>query len=365
LDPHDNSGILKYVRIEFPGYEISSGSEINGLTLCSVGDGTTIDYVQVSYSGDDAYEWFGGTVNARHLICLATEDDNFDTDLGYSGMVQYGIIARDSSIVDTDTANGFESDNDGDGSDNEPFTHAIFSNITGIGPSVSDTEPATLRPNHDGGSAMRIRRNSHLQVYNSVFVGFGRGLRLESESGWTAAQSDDLTVQHTVLAGIRNDVFKTDVADGASAVEDWFKETDPVNRWNSVIDDATELMLADPFNYTSRDFMPDPASVLLGGSYWDPALGFGDLDLQGPVSAGNYPNPFSGTTTIEITLDKASEVRAMVYDITGKLVANLYEGKMYAGTETLEFDATELPRGIYIGKVITDDKESTFKMIAR
>ena len=138
-----------------------------------------------------------------------------------------------------------------------------------------------------------------------------------------------------------------------------------MNRWNSVYDDASELMLADPFNYDSRDFMPDASSMLLGGSYWDPSLGFGDLEQPEPISVSNYPNPFYGTTTIEVTLDKVSEVRAMVYDITGKLVVSLYEGKMVAGTKTLVFDATELPQGVYIGKVVTDDAQKTFKMIAR
>ncbi len=65
---NDNSGIMKYVRIEFPGIAFQPNNEINGLTFGGVGDGTTIDYVQVSYSGDDSYEWFGGFVNAKHLV---------------------------------------------------------------------------------------------------------------------------------------------------------------------------------------------------------------------------------------------------------------------------------------------------------
>ena len=64
----DNSGILRYVRIEFPGIAYAPDNEINGLTLGGVGRGTTIEYVQVSFCGDDAYEWFGGTVNAKYLI---------------------------------------------------------------------------------------------------------------------------------------------------------------------------------------------------------------------------------------------------------------------------------------------------------
>ena len=99
-DNNDNSGSLKYVRIEFPGYAYQQDKEINGLTLGSVGAATQIEYVQVSFSNDDAYEWFGGTVNARHLVSYRNLDDDFDTDYGYSGNVQFGLIVRDPNIAD-------------------------------------------------------------------------------------------------------------------------------------------------------------------------------------------------------------------------------------------------------------------------
>ena len=90
-DDADNSGILQYVRIEFPGIPLTStqNSEINGLTLYSVGSGTTIDHIQVSYSGDDSYEWFGGTVNCKYLVAMRSLDDVFDTDNGYRGKLQF------------------------------------------------------------------------------------------------------------------------------------------------------------------------------------------------------------------------------------------------------------------------------------
>ena len=72
---NDNSGTLKYVRIEFAGYVFSENNELNGLTMGGVGSGTTIDYVQVSYSNDDSFEWFGGSVNCKHLVAFAGLDD--------------------------------------------------------------------------------------------------------------------------------------------------------------------------------------------------------------------------------------------------------------------------------------------------
>ncbi|HMX39402.1 MAG TPA: T9SS C-terminal target domain-containing protein, partial [Saprospiraceae bacterium] len=82
--PDDNSGILRYVRVEYPGIAFQPNNEINGITLGAVGNKTIMDYVQVSYSGDDAFEWFGGTVNAKHLIAYRSLDDDFDTDNGFS-----------------------------------------------------------------------------------------------------------------------------------------------------------------------------------------------------------------------------------------------------------------------------------------
>lgn len=138
-DDTDNSGILSYVRIEFAGYPFQKDKEINGLTLGSVGSGTKIDHVQVSYSNDDSFEWFGGTVNCDHLIAFKGWDDDFDTDNGFCGFVQFGLAVRDSRIADTSQSNGFESDNCADGAQVSPYTTATFSNITFVGPLADDS----------------------------------------------------------------------------------------------------------------------------------------------------------------------------------------------------------------------------------
>lgn len=133
-DAADNSGVLKYVRIEYAGIEYSADNEINGLTLGGVGNGTTLDYIQVYRSGDDAFEWFGGTVNAKHLLAVATWDDDFDTDFGYAGNVQFALAQRASTMADQSGSNGFESDNNSTGTDQTPKTSAVFSNVTILGP---------------------------------------------------------------------------------------------------------------------------------------------------------------------------------------------------------------------------------------
>ena len=267
-DDNDNSGTLKYVRIEFAGYEISTGSEINGLTLCSVGRATTIDHIQVSYSGDDAYEWFGGTVNAKYLISYKTEDDDFDTDNGFRGMVQYGVALRTNDIVDTDAANTFESDNDAAGSTAEPFTHAVFSNISAFGPAITATNPTTLQAKHADGSGFRIRRNSRLQIYNTAILGWGKGVRIESDGTQTAANSDLMTIQNCIIAGIRGDNFIQDAnatVMTAATMETWFKAA---TRKNQVLAANVDVKITDPFNFASPNFQPATGSPVLNASYW-------------------------------------------------------------------------------------------------
>ncbi|MDR2498355.1 MAG: Ig-like domain-containing protein [Tannerellaceae bacterium] len=222
-DDNDNSGVLKYVRIEFGGYPYGLDNEINGLTLGSVGRATTIDHVQVSYSGDDSFEWFGGTVNAKHLVAFHGWDDDFDTDFGYSGKLQFLLAVRDPKLADQSNSNGFESDNNASGSTQEPYTSAIFSNVTVIGPLGQDPlfENKTAYINgYEWGSAtdaafpirtgifqaaMQIRRNSHISCFNSVFAGFPVGLMISNDGrgdSQGAAARGELIVSNVVFAGM-------------------------------------------------------------------------------------------------------------------------------------------------------------------
>jgi hypothetical protein len=99
---NDNSGIMRYCRIEFAGIAAEPGSEINGLTLGGVGVGTTLEFIQISYANDDAFELFGGTVNLKNLVSYAASDDDLDFDFGYTGRIQYAVVQRRPEIADTD-----------------------------------------------------------------------------------------------------------------------------------------------------------------------------------------------------------------------------------------------------------------------
>ncbi|MDO9039939.1 MAG: T9SS C-terminal target domain-containing protein, partial [Bacteroidota bacterium] len=261
----DNSGVLAYVRIEFPGYEVATGSEVNGLTLNSVGNGTRIEYVQVSYSGDDGFEWFGGAVNAKYLISYRTEDDDFDTDNGFSGMVQFGLILRDPAIVDTDTANAFESDNNSSGTELTPLTKAIFSNISAFGAS-KDLATYTSNPqNHKDGAAMRIRRASRISIYNSLFLGWGRGVRLESSPTHAAAIAGELVLKNNIIGGIYGNKYGDASTMTVAQIESWY--LDAANKNKMLATDA-EAKIANPFNLSSPNFQPQAGSPVFNGSYW-------------------------------------------------------------------------------------------------
>jgi hypothetical protein len=211
-DPHDNSGILKYVRVEFAGIEYSTDNEINGITLGSIGDATVIDYVQVSYSGDDSFEWFGGTVNAQHLIAYHGWDDDFDTDNGFSGKVQFALSVRNPKLGDKSASNSFESDNNASGSSEAiPLTGAVFANVSIFGP-VANTSSYTDQAGVEGSSAnarfqaaLHLRRSTSLSIFNSLAAAFPVGVIIEGTASQALANSGGLNVANTVFAGnIRN-----------------------------------------------------------------------------------------------------------------------------------------------------------------
>ena len=174
-DDNDNSGIMQYVRIEYAGVALSPNNEINGLTFGGVGRGTTIDHIMVSYSNDDSYEWFGGTVDAKYLIAFRGIDDDFDTDNGYSGRLQFGIGLRDKAVADISGSKAFESDNDANASNNTPQTKPTFMNFTCT--AGGDTVTNSLYT-----AGAHIRRWSHMNLYNSIVMGYPQGFLIDANS---------------------------------------------------------------------------------------------------------------------------------------------------------------------------------------
>ena len=278
-DDNDNSGTLKYVRIEFAGYAFQPDKEINSLTMAAVGRGTTIDHIQVAYAKDDAYEWFGGTVNCKFLIAYKTQDDDFDTDNGYSGKVQFGLIMRDSVIADISNSEAFESDNNATGTTATPKTTAIFSNITAIGPraTLSNIGNSLFR------GAAHIRRNTGISIFNSIIMGWPRGIEIDASSGTSTAlniEDSTLRLRNITLAG--NTVnTRFSGTGGATITNDatfasWF-----TNSYynNDILTNVSDARLIQPYNYAAPDPTPfatnstgggGNAKINTGGGFTDP-----------------------------------------------------------------------------------------------
>ncbi len=293
----DNSGILRYVRIEYAGYAFLPDKEINSLTFGGVGNGTIVDHIQVSYSNDDSFEWFGGTVNCTHLISYRALDDDFDSDNGYSGKVQFGIIIRDSAVADISKAEGFESDNDANGSQLKPQTKAVFSNITVLGPKAE--------LNNIGNSLFlagaQIRRNSSLSLFNSIIMGWPTGILIDASKGSPTDKNigAGLDIQNNIIAGCPVPIgyaASTSQPTGATAATmlAWFNTP---AFGNTIVPKNSDVKLGDAFNYSKPDVNPLAGSIALTGASFSNSLlksGFSPVTYRG--AAGLNDTWYKGWT---------------------------------------------------------------------
>jgi hypothetical protein len=269
-DDADNSGIIRYVRIEYAGYAFLPDKELNGLTLGGVGSGTTIDYVQVSYANDDSFEWFGGSVNAKHLIAYKGLDDDFDMDNGYSGKIQFGISLRDSTIADISGSNGLEIDNDAAGSNAQPQTSATLSNMTIIGPRATSTNIG----NSNFKRGAHLRRNSAVSVFNSIVMGWPVGILLDGSTGSPtdlnySAASPNAFISNSLVAG-NNSPLVYSVSNSSPTGWNSAGFLDYFNRagsGNGVLTTTADAGLVNPFGYSNDvDFNASTGSAASTGA---------------------------------------------------------------------------------------------------
>ncbi|MDD3988772.1 MAG: hypothetical protein PHP30_01545 [Bacteroidales bacterium] len=314
---NDNSGVLSFVRIEFAGYPFKTDQEINGLTLGSVGSGTKIDHIQVSYSNDDSYEWFGGTVNSKYLVSYHGWDDDFDTDSGFRGKVQFGLIVRNPLIADKSISNGFESDNSSDAPNQQPVTQPIFSNITLIGPSCQDPAfennssyitAGAFNPNNGSKlgqfqSAVQIRRGSNLSLFNSVAVGYPVGLMICNDKGsqtQKAATEGKISFKNNLFAAItitgsdKDASFKDSLSVNASTFDKEASNSFSTSFFNLISNGNT-------LYNNSQSLMLAQLSSLLPHPNWGPLPG-------SPLT--NRENLFNESSLSDIFFDKVTFVGA-------------------------------------------------------
>lgn len=364
---NDSSGVLSYVRIEFPGIAFQPNKEINGLTFGSVGSKTKVDHIQVSFSGDDSYEFFGGTVDAKYLIAFRGLDDDFDTDFGYRGRIQFGLIVRDADLSDAaGDSNGFESDNDATGSANFPRTQAVFSNITSIGPLRNGS--VTLPSGEKFERAFYIRRNSAISVFNSIAASWEKGIYLKD-----AGTVDNFTTNDSAVFAnniIANDIDKAITVDANATIS--FYSTIFTSDNNDSTDAVSSIAWVNAFPSSlaaTPDYRLQNSSVAATGADFTDAK-FAGVIPAGIDEAGNeiantrlYPNPANNEATITVTLTKAATVTVTVYDLSGKALLNVFTGQMVAGNNSIQLNTAELTAGIYFTTIVTNNAKKTIKTV--
>jgi Secretion system C-terminal sorting domain len=398
-DDADNSGSLKYVRIEYGGFPFEPNKEVNSLTMGGVGSATKIEYIQTSFGGDDDYEWFGGTVNAKYLVSYANTDDNFDTDLGYRGNVQFAVALRDTAIADgAGASNGFESDNDAAGSNRTPFTANTFSNMTVLGPMAKST---TLFNTKFGKGAL-IRLNSRTSIFNSIIAGWPvAGLDIDGKLTAAAAVTGDLKFKNNILAENKVRFVEFDSIVSATTVRAWFA----ANANDSLLT-YSDIKMKAPFNYKFPLFdLNAGSSAATGASFTDARVSgsfFTPVTYRGAFGTTNWmagwtnfnpqaesyntapynarvavkeltdnqlkavvaPNPVQNNTTANVffSVEKPTTLELSVVDLMGRTVVKGQKQFFTEGAHAAEINVQNMAIGLYFVHLVTADGQKALPL---
>lgn len=410
-DDNDTSGVLRYVRVEFGGTRVTPNNEINGFTFNSVGRGTVLEYLQAHLIADDAFEWFGGTVNAKYLVATGCDDDNFDCDNSYRGKIQFGLIVQDSLLANR----GYEWNNDDNGTSvnvDGIFTRPEVYNVTLVGSSRQQA-------NNEQNSGLFLRGNTAGRIYNHIVTNFGSfGVVVGG------IQAKDNFITGTVADSgiiVSNSLFWTANRTGVNGNPDSSRKYFSFNE--TALDSVgagvklTTNQVANPLfvnanlggqalDTVRNDFRLQAGSPALTGGATPPSDGFFNTTATylgafggatstnwiagwtnfrrtytpyvgtsavvnedfSPVAKSfaleqNYPNPFNPTTNIVYSLKAASDVSLKIYDLVGREVETLASGRKAAGQYTVTFNASRLSSGVYFYKLQAGGLTETRKMM--
>ncbi len=417
-DNHDNSGIIRFVSIRHGGTDIGDGNEINGLTMGSVGDATTIEFVEVWYNADDGFEFFGGTVNTKFLISAFNKDDSFDYDMGFNGKGQNWFS------IQADNRGNCAGEHDGADKPEDALPYAIpyFYNLTYIGSGVGSPNTKSL--------GLHIRDNAGGKFFNSIFMETtGKGLEIEDltngEDSRNRFESMDITFNNNIWwnIGSQNTTVETiapDVAGDKPYSQDFVRQylsnlstnNDIINPMLIGISRSQDAGL-DPRPMTNSPALTGGKAPIYNakgvvntffheadyiGAFHDKnwLAGWTFLSFSGIVSntgggiptlktavgvndptvdvnegsndpvlfvnAGLncYPNPVKSISEVQFFIDKQQNVKLDVYNVLGEKVQNLVNQNMPAGNWGIKFNASTLGKGTYylrmelINRIITE-----------
>lgn len=379
----DNSGIVRYVSIKYSGSVIESNKELQSLTLASVGSGTTIEYVESFNSGDDGFEFFGGTVNTKHLIAFGADDDSFDYDEGFRGKHQFWFALQAPN--NGDKLGEFDSGNTTPGLTATPLADPQIYNATliGMGSTAGITSPKVT----DG---LIFKEYGGGRVANSIVMdvrGYVSTLNADTKARFTAGGvvlTNNLF--HAIGKSGSNDA---DFAAYLAASAQGNRTADP--QLTGVARTHTAATKLDPRPAVGGPAYTGFAVVPVDGFYtpvayvgafgatnwaanWTAMSTNGILSNAGSVNVERdavvggapvrvWPNPARGAATVAFSLDRAQHVRVTVYDLTGRAVATLLDGLEPAGERFAAIDGGALPSGTYLVRVASESGTATRTLV--
>jgi hypothetical protein len=215
-DPNHDCGALRFVRIEFAGFEVGDTNELNGLTVGACGRGTVLDYVQVHLGADDGIEFFGGATDLQHAVITGSSDDALDWDQGWTGRVQF-LAIRQFGTADgaTESDSGFEGDGhaDAEAALGEASAPVMY-NVTLLSSDLSTR-------------GIRLREGTRLSLNDAILASAPGGPREGLIEIGDAATADELTLQRTrinssILQGTWPIRVQADTSGNSYLAEDYF-----------------------------------------------------------------------------------------------------------------------------------------------
>ena len=247
-DDADNSGTLKYIRLEYTGFALDEEHESNGISFYGVGNGTVVENIQAYKGADDGLEFFGGSVNVKNIVVTSCSDDSFDWTEGWNGKGQFLVAYQEGeSSLGYDCDCLMECDNNSKDLAATPTSHPVLANVTLVG---------------NGGEkqGVRLRAGTQVELYNAIIANKGKALTVET-----------LETENSL-------------ADGTSVLENVAISTE-LDSENSIY---TNDMFVKAGNLTNQKFELSDLFVgtIEGGSKVEDSF-FVDAPYKGAVSADN------------------------------------------------------------------------------
>ena len=241
-DDNDNSGTLRYVRLEYTGFALDEEHEANGISFYGVGNGTTVEYCQAYKGSDDGFEFFGGSVNVRNMVATSCSDDSFDWTEGWNGKAQFLVAYQENeSTLGYDCDCLMECDNKGDNNQATPVAHPVIANVTLIG-------------NDGDAQGVRLREGTEVELYNAIITGKALPLTVESAGTENALADGTSVLEYVALGGVLNsneNIYTNDMfaAAAGNLTDQTFSFT---NDYVGTVDGGKDLS-ADSF-FTQTDY---------------------------------------------------------------------------------------------------------------